>query len=109
MKMIPGEIGGGMIARRIFLLGAAALLASASAIGADASSPSSDVWTRVNDDDLAVSYSSNVQAISSQDCFDGDIHYTNGVGEWCQFSFVGTGREMDRKQKCRSRRSGYLS
>lgn len=48
-------------------------------------------WLRVNDDDSAVSYSSNVQRSSDQDCFDGDMHFTKGIGEWCQYSFVGAG------------------
>ncbi len=48
-------------------------------------------WTRVNDDDSAVTYSSGAEVFTNADYFQGDMHTEHAVGESCRFSFSGTG------------------
>jgi hypothetical protein len=52
---------------------------------------SSSIWIRVNDDDTAVTYSAQVQSVPNAGCYDQDMHSSNGLGQWCKFSFTGTG------------------
>jgi hypothetical protein len=48
-------------------------------------------WTRVNDDDSAVSYSSNVSTMVNESYYKRDMHLVHEVGAWCKFKFTGTG------------------
>lgn len=52
--------------------------------------PSGYAWTRVNDNDSAVSYS-GMSTASNSGYYCGDMHYSSTVGAWCQYSFTGTG------------------
>jgi hypothetical protein len=54
-------------------------------------SVSADGWTRVNDDDDAVTYSDNMHGGANGDYYNKDMHSGTAVGEWCTFSFTGTG------------------
>jgi hypothetical protein len=48
-------------------------------------------WTRVNDDDAGVSYSSDVSKMGNTLYYKNDMHLANTIGAWCQFKFTGTG------------------
>jgi hypothetical protein len=70
---------------------ALAFLAFAAPAQADESSsaaahgPSSYVWNRVNDRDASIAYSAKAGPCSDSS------HDASAVGEWCKFSFTGTG------------------
>jgi hypothetical protein len=57
---------------------------------ADAAEPS-NVWTRLDDNDPAVTYSPGMEQHSYPDYYDGGAHTPRQPGEWCAFSFAGTG------------------
>jgi hypothetical protein len=50
-----------------------------------------DVWTVVNDNDTAASYSPGMETREIGGYFDNDLHSSQKVGDWAEFSFVGTG------------------
>jgi hypothetical protein len=50
-----------------------------------------DVWTTVNDDDPAASYSPGMETRAFDGYYRGDMHTTQKPGEWAAFSFTGTG------------------
>ena len=80
---------------RVVLLIAASIsgLATAKADFTPSLAPvvSADGWTRVNDDDDAITYSDNIHGGANNDYYNKDMHSGTAVGEWCTFSFVGTG------------------
>ena len=78
-----------MISQRILLCGTAMVFASASATMA--ASPWPDVWNRLNDNDASVSYSPHMEQKAMPGYYDGDMHDSTAPGEWCAFSFTGTG------------------
>ena len=49
------------------------------------------VWTTVNDNDPATSYSPGMETRGFDGYFRGDMHTTQKAGEWASFTFVGTG------------------
>jgi hypothetical protein len=84
MKNVPSFL-------RIILLA----IACVTTVKADAppspDATSSGMWTRVNDNDTAVNYSPGMEQKGFAGYFDGDMHDSLTLGEWCTFSFVGTG------------------
>jgi hypothetical protein len=60
-------------------------------VTADTTAAPPSAWIRVNDDDAAVAYSANVEKTANNDYFNKDLHDTQTIGEWCKFSFAGTG------------------
>jgi len=72
---------------RIFFLGFVAVVLARGAFAADGA----DVWTTVNDNDPATSYSPGMETRGFDGYFRGDMHATQKVGEWASFTFVGTG------------------
>jgi hypothetical protein len=77
---------------QIIVLALVSLDCAAAATGSnDAPTPSSGDWTRVNDNDFAVTYSANVQSGPDSGYYDQDLHCSAVMGEWCKFSFTGKG------------------
>ena len=75
----------------IAFIGCVTAAKAAASQSTDAASPASYVWTRVNDDDSSIAYSANVLPASNSEYYDKDMHASEAVGEWCRFSFTGTG------------------
>ena len=72
---------------RIFFCGLAALFLAKSAF---ADEPAG-VWTMVNDNDPAATYSPGMESRGFNGYYQGDMHASAKVGEWASFSFTGTG------------------
>jgi hypothetical protein len=71
--------------------------------------PVSSAWTRINDDDAAVSYSGKVEASSIPEYYGGDMHSSNVSGAWSKFSFSGTGvKWIGSKNKDHGKADVYL-
>jgi hypothetical protein len=75
----------------LVLLIAASISCLATAKADPAASVSAAGWTRVNDDDAAITYSAKILPGANDDYYDKDMHSGTAVGEWCTFSFTGTG------------------
>jgi hypothetical protein len=49
------------------------------------------IWTTVNDNDPAASYSPGMESRGMAGYFHTDMHVSQKTGEWAEFSFIGTG------------------
>jgi hypothetical protein len=49
------------------------------------------IWTEVNDNDPAATYTPGMESRGYGGSFQGDVHVSNRVGDWAAFSFTGTG------------------
>jgi hypothetical protein len=67
------------------------LLAGVSCVNAADADHASSVWTEVNDNDPAATYSPGVTQHSMEGYYQTDFHVSQTPGDWCTFSFVGTG------------------
>ena len=72
---------------RIFVCG---LVAVSLVKGVCAAEPGG-VWTMVNDNDPAATYSPGMELRGFSGYYQGDMHASDKVGEWASFSFKGTG------------------
>jgi hypothetical protein len=73
--------------RRGFLAAGLAVAAGVGAVAADLPG----VWTTVNDNDPAASYSAGVDAREAGGYYEDDFHCAQKPGDWASFTFIGTG------------------